>query len=86
VTGALLAPLELPPLEFEECEALVRVVTGALEPLELWLADDEPDECEPLLRVLTGALDRLELPEPEATLPLTPPPLVRVATAPLPLA
>ena len=63
----------------------MRVVTGALDPLELWwLADDEPDECEALVRVLTGALDPLE-PEPEAT-PLPPPPLpplARVATAPL---
>jgi hypothetical protein len=85
VTGALLGPLEEPPLEPDACEALVRVVTGALDPLELWLADDGLEECEALVRVVTGALDPLGPAEPDATLPLAPlPPLVRVATAPLP--
>ena len=37
----------------------MRVVTGALDPLELWLADDGLEECEALVRVVTGALDPL---------------------------
>jgi hypothetical protein len=35
VTGALPELRELPLLDPDECEALVRVVTGALDPLEL---------------------------------------------------
>lgn len=54
-----------PPAEDPECDALVRVVTGALEDPEL--DADDPVECEALVRVVTGAVPATKVPADPAT-------------------